>query len=31
MFNANASLFLPNLDGRCSYLKGRYTKLGDET
>ncbi len=31
MFNANASLFQPDLDGLCSYLKGRYTKLSDET
>ena len=30
MFNANASLFLPDLDGLCSYLKGRYSKLSDE-
>jgi len=30
MFNANASVLQPDLDGLCSYLKGRYTKLEDE-
>ncbi len=31
MFNANASVLLPDLDGLCSYLKERYTKLPDES
>jgi hypothetical protein len=31
MFNANASLLFPDLDGLGSYLSWRYTKLRDET
>ncbi len=31
MFNANASVLLPDLDGLGSYLTWRYTKLDDET
>jgi hypothetical protein len=30
MFNANASLLFPDLDGLCSHLSWRYTKLSDE-
>ncbi len=31
MYNANASLLIPDLDGLCSYLSWRYTQLEDET
>ena len=31
MYNANASVLIPDLDGLCSYLSWRYTKLDDET
>lgn len=31
MFNANAALLFPDLDGLCSHLSWRYTKLKDET
>lgn len=30
MFNANASLMFPDLDGLCAHLSWRYTKLADE-
>lgn len=31
MLNANAALLFPDLDGVCSYLSWRYSKLRDET
>jgi len=31
MFSANAALLFPDLDGLCSHLSWRYTKLRDET
>jgi FRG domain len=31
MLNANAALLFPDLDGLCSHLSWRYTKLRDET